>query len=66
MHLRPRFEADEWTLTQSMDKINMVYPRKILLAENWGSFRFLLVIFFHFFILTLDLELTKKTPREGL
>ena len=48
-HVQPEFETDEWALTQSMNKINMVHPRKISLAEIWGSIRFFISkIFFVF------------------
>ena len=36
-------------MTQSMDKFNMVHPRKISLAELWGTIRlFISKIFFVF------------------
>ena len=61
-YVQPRFEIDDWALTQSMDKINMVHPRKISLAEMWGSIRFFISNFFLFLISTisrtLDLELS--------
>ena len=54
----PWFDKEESRLTQSMDKINMVHPRKILLAEGWISSGFLLVTLLLFFISTfLDNEL---------
>ena len=39
-------ETEEWALIQITDKINMVHPRKIWLAESWGIFK------------TLDLKLS--------
>ena len=47
----PRFETEEWALTQSTDKINMVHPRKFSLAESWVSSRFFICkisFIFHF------------------
>ena len=44
----PWFDKEESRLTQSMDKINMVHPRKILLAESLSSSRFFVSIFFCF------------------
>ena len=48
-HVQPRFETEECALTQSMDKMNMVHPRKILLAELWGSIRFFISKIFFIF-----------------
>ena len=45
----PGFEVEEYALTQSMVKINMVYPRKFLLTESWVAAGFLLVFFFFVF-----------------
>ena len=36
-------------LQQNMDKINMVYSRKISLAESWGSSRFFITNVFSVF-----------------
>ena len=50
-HMQHEFETEEWTQTQSMDKIHMVHLRKISLAEIWGSIRFFICNFlfvFHF------------------
>ena len=48
-HVWSGFETEECALTQSMDKINVVHPRKILFAETWGSIRFFICNFFFVF-----------------
>ena len=48
-HVHPGFETEECALTQSMDKMNMVHPRKISLAELWGSIRFFISKIFFIF-----------------